>query len=89
MTKTMKERTGIITRIDTLKSSRNAGESYIRVCFDILQPDGSTTWAKTDLVPKFRNYARWKNFLKVGTKLKGLYLKRSDTVDADSMISLA
>lgn len=75
--------TGKIVKIDELKQSRNRGEIFKRVYFEIAMVDGSTKWAKTDLVPSFRNYKHWKDMLIVGNVLTGLRLKQNQTVDAD------
>lgn len=75
---------GKITKIDNLKSSRNAGQAFTRVYFKVKRGVGDFVWAKTDIVPTFRNYARWKPFLEVGTILDGLILRADNTVDADS-----
>ncbi len=70
---------GTISKIDPIKYSRNGG-SYIRIHFRL---DGGA-WAKTDIVPGYRNYARWEEFMKVGMDLDGLILKRRGEIDADS-----
>lgn len=79
-----------ISRIDDMKASRNAGNAFKRVYFQVKDEEKSTPekkvyfWAKTDLVPTFRNYSRWKDFLRVGNVLANLYLKKDNTIDADS-----
>ena len=72
-----------ITKIHPTKTSRN-GHSFIRVEFKL----DTGKWAKTDLVPTFRNFKRWKPFLDkgIGTFLTGVKLKDNGTVDADSVI---
>lgn len=70
---------GEIIRIWSLKKSRN-GNSYRRVEFKM----EDNSWAKTDLCPGYRNYDRWKKYIKVGTVLSGLILKEKGCVDADS-----
>ena len=75
---------GKITKIDQLKSSRNSGQAFTRVYFKVKRGIGDFIWAKTDIVPSFRNYARWKPFLEVGNILDGLNLKADNTVNADS-----
>lgn len=81
---------GRISRIDEMKSSRNGG-AFRRVYFQMKDNQKSTPekkiyfWAKTDLVPTFRNYKHWKDVLKVGNILSDLQLKTEDTVDADSI----
>lgn len=79
---------GKITKIDTLKTSRNKGEAFTRIYFTLKKAPGEYSWAKTDIVPSFRNYARWKPYLAVGTILDGLTLKGKDTIDADSRPTL-
>ncbi len=71
---------GEITRVDQFKRSRNEGDIFIRVTFKM--EDGG--WAKTDIVPTFRNYWRWRKLLRVGNTLFNLTLKDPETVDADS-----
>lgn len=77
----------IITKIDPLKESRHEA-AYIRVYFRGEQGG----WYQTDIVPKYRNYARWKPILTsgVGTKLDGLNLRSNSIskIDADSPVRL-
>ena len=70
-----------ITKIDPLKTSRTE-KSYIRIYFKL--EDGS--FAKTDIVPSYRNYNRWKWAIKkgVGTNLGNLVLRKEGEIDADS-----
>jgi len=75
---------GKITKIDTLKSSRNKGEAFKRVYFKLKIREGEFVWAKTDIVMSFRNYKNWKGLLLEGNILDGLKLKVPGTVDADS-----
>lgn len=81
-----------ITKIDSKKNSRNHEQTFVRVYFRIMTPQGnpSKLWAKTDLVDTFRNFTRWRPLLKVDNLLGGLRLKdgHSDTVDADSEVYL-
>jgi hypothetical protein len=56
------------------------GNNYIRV----EMKDQLGNFYKTDLCPNYRNYKRWKKFLKVGTLIKHLIIKDEKTVDADS-----
>ena len=86
-----------IIKIDPLKESRNKGNSYRRVYFQVkdFEIDREkavvktvTKWAKTDLVPKFRNYKKWVPVLKVGNILEGIRMKGESTVDADSNITV-
>ena len=67
-----------------MKVSRNAGTAFTRIHFKMKRGEGDYFWAKTDIVPTFRNYANWKPFLKVGTIVGDLILKKDNTVDADS-----
>jgi len=46
--------------------------------------DGHYFWAKTDIVPNFRNYHRWKDIMQVGNVITGLKMRKPDEVDADS-----
>jgi hypothetical protein len=75
---------GEIVRIDPLKraNKKKGAKSFRRVYFKM--SDGS--WKKTDLIPGFKNYNRWKPFLKVGIKLIGLKEKDRVTIDADSLV---
>lgn len=72
---------GEITKIHKLKSSQTEA-SFIRIEFKM--EDGS--WAKTDIVPIYRNYKRWKPIIKrgVGTVLKNLEFRTPNEIDADS-----
>lgn len=77
--------TGQIYKIDQLKVSRNKGEVFYRVYFNMKGAmDGHYFWAKTDIVPHFRNYSRWKDILQIGNIITGLKMRRTDEVDADS-----
>ena len=64
-----------------INASRAEG-AFIRIEFQL--EDGS--WAKTDVVTRYRNYARWKPIIEKGkgTTLGGLTLRRNGEVDADS-----
>ena len=70
---------GEIIKILPVKRSRNEGDCYLRVEFKM--EDGS--WKKTDLVPGFRNYQRWKKLLRVGNVLFNLKILDDQTIDAD------
>lgn len=59
---------------------QGSGGNYVRVEFKL--EDGS--WAKTDLVPAFRNWNRWVKYLSPGIKVTNLRMKNSTTIDADS-----
>lgn len=77
---------GKIIKIDDLKRSRNEDQAFKRVYFKVAKTEGERpdfAWAKTDLVPTFRNYARWKDLLKVGNFIGGVELKDEVTVNAD------
>lgn len=71
--------TGEIIKIEE-KKSKNGGKYYF-ILFRL--EDGKT--ALTYLVPKHRNFKRWKPYLKVGTILENLRLKNG-IVDGDSFI---
>lgn len=71
---------GEIIKIDKVKKSKNTKEKFIRVYFKL----ANQKFAKMDLVPSFRNFARWKMFLRVGTFIDELRFKDEETVDADS-----
>lgn len=66
-----------ITDIHEMKMGN--GHLFQRVTFKLA--DGS--WAKTDLVPDFRNYRHWDGKIARGNVLDGICLKDSKTVDAD------
>ena len=80
-----------------MKASRNGG-AFLRVYFQMKEKNlklevGEPVpkkyfWAKTDLVPGYRNYKRWEELLKVGNVLKNLQLKTENTVNADSFPEL-
>lgn len=78
---------GQVHKIHPIKKSRN-GNLFIRVEF--MLDDG--VWAKTDLVPGFANYSKWKPVLKsgVGTVIKNLNYKNEakSEIDADSKFEL-
>ncbi|MEO5635410.1 MAG: hypothetical protein ABIR14_02390, partial [Candidatus Paceibacterota bacterium] len=88
---------GRIKEVDEMKSSRNGG-AFLRVYFQMKVPSPELKvgepapkqyfWAKTDLVPTYRNYKRWENLIKPGNVLKNIFLKTEDTVDADSFPEL-
>ena len=68
-----------IIKILDPKQSRN-GNAYIRVEFK----DNKGNWYKTDLCRDYRNWHRWKNYLRVGNVLGNLIGKDDQTIDADS-----
>lgn len=77
---------GRITKIDLIKKSYTG--DYQRVYFQL----ENGAFAKTDLVSSFRNYSRWKPFLKVGIVLGNLNIKEKGkvtTVNADSYPMIA
>ena len=84
---------GRINKIDHIKASKTEG-AYMRVYFTVKDEEKSTPekkvyfWAKTDIVPTYRNYKHWKNILEVGNVLSGLVLRNPTTIDADSVPSL-
>lgn len=69
-----------IIKIIPFKKSRNPGDFYLHLEFKL----ENNEWAKTDLVPGFRNYYRWKRVARVGNQLGNLIFKDSQTIDADS-----
>lgn len=71
-----------ITRIDNLKHGN--GADFKRIYFKTEAGD----WAKADLVPTYRNYAKWKPFLEEGIVLDNIEMKDGKTVDADSRPTL-
>jgi hypothetical protein len=73
--------TATITKIHPLKIGSKGVASYQRVEFKT----DAGNWAKTDLVPSFRNYAGWKEYLEVGMRLTNLRMKSKYEVDADSV----
>lgn len=78
-----------ITKIDPLKSSR-AEKAYMRIYFTL--EDGS--WAKTDVVPSYRNYKNWKFPIELFNKgeevfIDGIHMRAKQEVDADSPIQLS
>lgn len=74
---------GEIKKIHPYKYSAD-GEPYYRVEFTL----ENSSWAKTDLVPSFRNYKQWTPFLRVGVRLKGLELRRPKEINADCIPEL-
>lgn len=73
--------TATITKIHPLKIGRAGVSSYQRVEFKT----DAGNWAKTDLVPSFRNYAGWREHLEVGIRLTNLRMKGKYEIDADSV----
>ncbi len=73
---------GEIIKILSIKESRNPGDYYLRVEFKL--DDGR--WAKTDLVPRFRNYRRWKELLRIGNIIANMKMLDKQTIDADSRV---
>lgn len=73
----------VITKVHPLKESRNRN-SYIRIEFEL--EDGK--WAKTDVCPDFRNFARWKGILAIGVNVSvgGLVIRNKSEVNADSPV---
>ncbi len=78
---------GKIFRIDQMKSSHNKGQEYQRVHFEEYSLENGKidhVYAHLDIVPTFRNYARWKPFLRIGVVLSGLEQLRNGKINADS-----
>lgn len=75
---------GKIYKIDQLKRSQNQGQVYYRLYFEMIDNDGKSFWAKTDIVPTYRNYQNWKNLMVVGYTFRNLFLRKPDEVNADS-----
>lgn len=79
-----------IIRIDSIKKSRNPRQDFIRVHFRVFT--GLTkrtkrqkyTYAKMDLVPRFRNFRRWQGLLRKGNVLDNLEMLNHQTINADS-----
>jgi hypothetical protein len=74
---------GKIFRIDNMKSSRNPGEVYQRVHFEIPNGD-SIRYAHTDIVKTYRNYKNWVGLLEVGNILGNLAEWKEGKINADS-----
>ncbi len=73
--------TGEITKIDLPKQSRNPNEVFIRIHFKMFH---TGDWARSDLVPTFRNFKRWRPLLKKGNILTDLLMLDENSIDADS-----
>lgn len=58
----------------------SGGRRYHRIRFET--DDGRCVF--TDLVPTFRNFARWKPHLEIGAHLGNLRLLKANKIDADS-----
>lgn len=80
---TIKMRTGTITKIHEPKRSKNGGV-FIRVEFQM----EDKSWNKTDLCSQYRNFNRWKPFLKVGAIITNLSITKDKEIDADSFPKL-
>jgi hypothetical protein len=72
----------IVKILDPAVSSM--GNTYIRVI--LKSEDGK--WIKTDLVPGYKNYERWKKVLQVQNKLYGIVMIDDVFVNADSRVQL-
>ena len=75
-----------IIKIDPLKMSR-AEKAYRRVYFTL--EDGS--WAKTDIVPVYRNFKNWKRLIDLFEAgavvfIEGIEIRKKGEVDADSPV---
>lgn len=75
-----------LVKIDPPKSSRNGDVQFQRLHFQL--QDGS--YAMTDVVSTFRNYAWWQPVIEagIGTWIDGVELKGKQKIDADSWISI-
>jgi len=75
-----------ILKIEDPKISQNGDVKFYRVKMRL--EDG--TFAMTDIVPKFKNYAWWKNIIKHGKGywIEGVKLRSVGKVDADSMVKI-
>lgn len=73
-----------IIAIDQPKASRNGDVTFYRVKFKL--EDG--TFAMSDIVPRYRNFAYWRSVLQsgVGTWIDNVFLKSPGKIDADSRI---
>jgi hypothetical protein len=71
---------GKITKIHEPQTSR-LEHTFIRIEF--LMEDGS--WAKTDVVPSYRNYRFWKMFIETGSHsfVENLEYRAKGEIDAD------
>ena len=72
----------IVKILDPAVSSM--GNTYIRVI--LKSEDGK--WIKTDLVPGYKNYERWKKVLKPQNKLYGIVMIDDVFVNADSRVQI-
>lgn len=77
-----------IIGIDPLKTSRTE-KAYRRIYF--LMEDG--LWAKTDIVPAYRNFKNWKTIIELVDKkaviyVDGLKYRSKSEVDADSLVKI-
>jgi len=78
----------IVTKIHDLKESRTE-HSFIRIEF--LLENGE--WAKTDIVPAYRNYKNWKTIIQLfklqeKVYVDNLFLKEKNEVNADSRVMI-
>lgn len=77
-----------IIKIDLLKTSR-AEKAYRRIYFTL--EDGS--WAKSDIVPAYRNFKIWKPIIQLFEAgavvfLDGVELRQPHEIDADSLVKI-
>lgn len=70
-----------VIKLIPFKKSRNEGDVYLRI--EMINKD-TKCFYKTDIVPGFRNYRRWKKVARIGNVLGNLELKDALTIDADS-----
>lgn len=78
-----------IIKIDPLKESRTE-KAFRRIYF--IMEDG--TWAKTDIVPAYRNFRNWKPIIELFEKgaqifVEGLEMRNKAEVDADSLVRIS
>lgn len=78
---------GKIFRIDDIKSSKNPGEVYQRVHFEIVNGD-KKRYAHTDIVRTYRNWGNWVGLIAVGNVLGNLTEWKEGKINADSRPSL-
>ena len=75
-----------LTKIHDPQRSYNGDVSFVRI--DLKLADGS--FAQTDLVKSYRNYARWRPIIKsgVGIWIDGISLISPNKVNADSKVKI-
>lgn len=75
-----------IKKVNKPRFSRNGDVQFQRLNLEL--EDG--TFAMTDLVSSFRNFARWKPIIAAGegTTIEGVRLLNPKKVDADSQVKI-